>query len=341
MSEDAEDPIIFSAACPNLRYLTLSGIPLTLTFPRPTIINLKLKDMPGRALLSVIRQCPSVIRMTITESPSDFDSDLPTICHSNIQRLTLEFVKINFLTHLQRDRMHAFVRSLTVSPLTHLTLWAPNDALWKYHAGSLCTMLNQSQCILTHLTIHVIPLKSNDLIHLFRCVPLLTDLRVEQDGWYASDEAASLALRILVSPDPLHDGWQDNFAVEIAKIKQKRTKEFGVLDAIISLNNKIEVSEGEFLLPRLKYLALDFTIRPCGEMLLALVYSRWRPSISDKSCDNPSTDGIPESPDSQLACLKSLEIQYRYESDTEYSKNWREDLEQFQKDGMNIELIVW
>ncbi|KAE9400936.1 hypothetical protein BT96DRAFT_619497 [Gymnopus androsaceus JB14] len=180
-------------------------------------------------------------------------------------------------------------------------------------------MLERSPSRLTHLSMHFIPLTSNELLRLFLCVPLVTTLEVEEPKEkYTSESDVSLVLKSLVASCS-SDCMEDHGG-----------------EAEVDMDNDEEApTNGQCLLPCLKDLRL--VIRPCTTILLELVRSRWRPSLLIAESSSGIGDNIANE---VCVCLQKISIRCLGEDGEGMLEDLQERLKEFKQDGMSVEVSL-
>ncbi|KAE9410236.1 hypothetical protein BT96DRAFT_847016 [Gymnopus androsaceus JB14] len=192
----------FSVDCPVLQSLTLNGVPLDLKYPRPTITYLNLEYLFPNEISHVILHCPDIQVLEVKHVVERLGGVLTVPTTScNVLKFIMKY------TDIEPDGPPCLFDCITFPKLAHLVLSDPGSQCETYHIASLCSMLERSPSRLTHLSMHFIPLTSNELLRLFLCVPLVTTLEVEepQEPHTTGRPDVSLVLKSLVAPSSSDD----------------------------------------------------------------------------------------------------------------------------------------
>lgn len=296
--------------CPNLRSLTLKGIPLNLEYPRTTVTTLNLAGLSSGETCHLILHCPHVQNLAVKDFiERNIDIKAPTNIGSDTLHLTVEFD--------DPDSLQRFCDSMKCSKLTHLKLSNRRYFRDVDHITSICSMLERGH-VLTHLAIRYIS-DFRGLVRLFRCAASVTTLEIEH-----TDEAAMILEALIAhnrddyeyeSSDysSVEDGEDDDIAVSQCLLPQ--------LTDLIVVNRSYSRSNSQ-LLPR-------------------LVRSRWRPLLHEHSQDSHTTNARNLS---VYPCvyLKKLRIESTRFNDHEREgfAMLQKDLEPFKKDGLDVEVII-
>ncbi|KAJ3828334.1 hypothetical protein F5880DRAFT_1608525 [Lentinula raphanica] len=322
LSHSLKMPITF----PSLGSLNLRGLVLDFKTPQYTVTTLCLSKVTGgnasKVLLS-LTNIKSLELEDIRKYDIEDDSSTSPIVLKKLEALTLMYpIDDDLLTAIEFPPC-----------LAYLCLCNSHS----YRFQSMISFLGQTRCALTHLGIKNMSLDREDLLQLFRLVPSLTHLDVEEsDALFCFTGTMGSVLELLAGhqhldsqeamseisvDDNVDDGEScDGSAYEVSESEEEDEDIFDV-DGTLPGRSEDRSNIQELLLPQL--LELDLVVlKPCNKLLLDVVRSR-RPILKNsigfstergtclrtlRVCQPSSSDENPVALSPQIEALcKSLE----------------------------------
>lgn len=324
----------FPMGCPNLRSLTLKGVPLNLEYPRTTITTLNLTGLSSGETCQIILHCPNVQNLVVKNFiERNIDIRAPTNIGSNTLNLTVEFGH-------NPDSLQRFCDSMICSKLTHLELSNERCFSDVDHITLICSMLERGH-VLTHLAIRYIS-DFRGLVRLFRCAASVTTLEIEH-----TDEAAMI-LKALIAHNQNAESKQietqsGNFDKEEEGEDEDASDDYDYESADYSDGEDDDIAVSQCLLPQLTDLIVvnRSYSQSYSQLLPRLVRSRWRPLFHEHSQDSHTTKARNLSVN-PCVYLKKLRIESTRFNDHEREgfPMLRKNLEPFKKDGLDVEVIT-
>ncbi|KAE9402740.1 hypothetical protein BT96DRAFT_1017472 [Gymnopus androsaceus JB14] len=182
---------------PNLRHLemTCGAIELTSNFPWPQLTSVALTGAEG--LDKVMDRCPNLssIRFQLYWRSPLSPLSHPPRAFPNIRSLSI------ILTGKSSDvnRLDIVLSSLICPSLTSLTFEGDSTSECAWPLRILESFLIRSSCVLANLSIRGLKLSDNDLVAVFKQLPSLTSLIVEDNCHMDSSSITSALIRSLHS----------------------------------------------------------------------------------------------------------------------------------------------
>jgi hypothetical protein len=240
--------------------------------------------------LLAIRDCLAILERCLNLTQCHFS------CHeravNDIHGLPLIRPKLQLLRiHFCHEAVCGYILdSLTCPGLNDLHLQSfPNNVLvWPQE--QLSSFLMRSSCTLRRLALHGISLKHPSLIPCLEELPSLTELDIHE-----FDDPTP--------PAPWH-----------------------LFDRMAYDSQSTAGDQPGLLLPRLKVLSLSINFAPDGDVLLAMIQSRW--DLMEEIITNTAVQNV--------AKLKSVSLTFRHQVDCEQftrARRWRDE-------GLNIQIVI-
>ncbi|KAJ4480656.1 hypothetical protein C8J55DRAFT_549463 [Lentinula edodes] len=337
----------FPIPCPNLEALILEKVHLDLRFPRPTITYLNFMNIDSDWVSQVIKYCPNVRELVaeelwiVIDGSEGMEMKPRNVTSPNLCRLILGYGQMTI-----RHSEMSFIQNLVVPTLTHLELTDHSYRPRVVNVEHLCMMLEQSHSNLTHLTIRGILVEGpNELVHLLQCVSSVTSLELEDH--YLIDDARTIRPVLILLVVPWHSGEEGLRVGNISDEDTPRSDEDSDCDPKPQELDYYKTPGEQCLLPRLRDFSL--TIRPHRKTLrtlLKVVHSRWiRPETASSSYSVNHQFVVPDTLQ-MCVCLKKLRVKSTLVTRlpsrvvTERFNGLQKDLEEFKKDGMEIDIEI-
>ncbi|KAJ3772646.1 hypothetical protein FB446DRAFT_799083 [Lentinula raphanica] len=275
-----EIPITFLS----LKSLILRGLILEFEIPQYMVTTLSLSEVTCNDALKVLLTLPKIERLKVEdiEEYYDMEDDAPIVLNK-LEILTLTYpIATDFLAAIKCPRLTC--------------LYLCNHRAFQFQSMIMFSFLGQTHCALTHLGIKCISLDHGELLQLFRLVPLLTHLDVEEAMMlFQMADTMTWTLKLLAGhrhldpqgaeamPEISSDADLDGDASYGYSVNEDSELEAGGdvdrsdKDATLSHHLKDHDNIQELLLPQL--VELDLVLKPRNELLLDVVRSRLENSL--------------------------------------------------------------
>ncbi|KAJ3776346.1 hypothetical protein FB446DRAFT_818737, partial [Lentinula raphanica] len=335
---DAFEPFNLPTIFPSLETLVLRGIILDFKTPQYTITALYLSRLShlNALSLSFLSSFPNLENLKLEDIRENDPSTSAPIVFDKIQSLIL-------ILPFESDSLI----TLKFPHLVHLDLrdsdsYTETNSYFYFSRQTAFSLLDQDLCGLTHLSIHRMLLLYNEVLKLFRLVPSLTHLDVEEpSNRFRKADTMRWVLELLAGPQ--HPGLPEAMATPEIDMDEDINSPFNHddIDMAEEWDSEQEDENGsdeedhnsdlqELLLPRL--VALNLTMRPRNKLLLDVVRSR-QPILEDNPGDR--------------ACLRTLRIRIRHSNGSaRYPKipahveAFQKSLKPFEERGLDVDIEI-
>ncbi|KAJ3831384.1 hypothetical protein F5878DRAFT_729666 [Lentinula raphanica] len=335
-------PIIF----PSLKLLVIRGLSVIFGSPQYTVTTLRLSRVNCTNALLFLHYFPNIESIELGHISAGDPRKCAPVVFDKARTLTLIFRLEN-----------AFLAVIKFPHLTRLSL--DNSRMKEFEFQPILSLLDQSQCALTSLSIKDVSIRYEELLQLCRRLPSLTHLDVKEPiTIYRRANTMRWILELLATPrhpglqpEGLHKAIVDEKPVSLSNdnnenLELEREDELDMgqqdhnaadADGYLSYYEKEDYNRNlrELLLPQLVELSL--VLRPRNELLLDLVHSR-RPMLEYSPESDPRTL-------TDRACLRKLHIRYpqphsRNPKVLEHFKALQESLRLFEEGGLEVEIEI-